>query len=85
MMGEHWSGEPGTCTCTRTTADAAMTAAWDAGTLIKVISQALKDNDFPAVIAGIKALATVDPGKAQDILGTIQAGIAICDAAEVTR
>jgi hypothetical protein len=57
----------------------------DADTLVKVISQALKNDDFPAVVAGIKVLATVDPGKAQDVLDTIQAGIAICEAAEVTR
>jgi hypothetical protein len=54
-----------------------MTAPWDAGTLVKVIERALKDRDFKAVTAAIKVLATVDPHKAQDVLDTIQAGLAI--------
>jgi hypothetical protein len=54
-----------------------MTGQWNADTLVKVIEQALKDRNFKAVAAGIKVLATVDPHKAQDVLDTIQAGLAI--------
>ena len=54
-----------------------MSAEWDADTLMKVIADAMKARDFEAVIAGIKILATVDPGKAQDVYDTIQAGIMI--------
>ncbi len=52
-------------------------AGWDADTLMKVIADAMKARDFEAVIAGIKILATVDAGMAQDVYDTIQAGLAI--------
>jgi hypothetical protein len=51
---------------------------WDyAGYLMKVIAEELKNGDFRAVEAGIRVLATVDPGKAQDVLEAIQAGLTI--------
>jgi hypothetical protein len=50
---------------------------WDADTLVKVIAEALKNKDFQAVDAGIRVLATVDPGKAQDVYDMIQAALVI--------
>lgn len=54
---------------------------WDADTLVKVIGAALKNKDFQAVEAGIRVLATVDPGKAQDVYDMIQAGLMIAERA----
>jgi hypothetical protein len=53
---------------------------WDADTLIKVIGEALRRADFKGVEAAIRVLATVDPQRAQDVLDTIQAGLAIREA-----
>jgi hypothetical protein len=55
--------------------------SWDADTLVKVIGEALKNKDFQGVEAGIRVLATVDPGKAQDVYDTIQAGLMIRERA----
>jgi len=57
-----------------------MTGQWDADTLVKVIGEALRNTDFQAVEAAIRILATVDPQRAQDVLDTIQAGLAIQEA-----
>jgi hypothetical protein len=57
-----------------------MSIQWDADTLIKVIGEALRNADFKAVEAAIRILATVDPQRAQDVLDTIQAGLAIQEA-----
>ena len=57
-----------------------MSGKWDADTLGKVIGEALKDRDFRAAVAGIRVLATVDPGKAQDVLDMIQLGLMIREA-----
>jgi hypothetical protein len=51
---------------------------WDyADYLMKVIGDEIKNGDFRAVEAGIRVLATVDPGKAQAVYDTIQAGLTI--------
>jgi len=48
--------------------------------LVKVIGNAIRDADFPLAETGIKVLATVDPQRAQDVLDTIRAGLAIQEA-----
>jgi hypothetical protein len=53
---------------------------WDAGTLITVIGEAIRKADFQATEAAIRILATTDPQRAQDVLDTIQAGLAIAEA-----
>ena len=47
--------------------------------LVKVTGQAVKDADFPLAETAIRTLAAVDPGAAQDVLGTIQTGLAISE------
>ena len=54
-----------------------MTSQWDAGTLLRVISAAIRDADFRAAEAAIRVLAVTDPGAAQDVIDTIRAGLAI--------
>ena len=54
-----------------------MSGDWDADTLVKVIAEAIKRKDWQGVDAGIRVLATVDPGKAQDVYDTIQTGLAV--------
>jgi hypothetical protein len=50
------------------------------GFLIKVIGAAIRDADFALAETGIRVLAAVDPHTAQDVLDTIQAGLAIQEA-----
>jgi len=55
---------------------------WDAATLVKIVNEALKARDFPAVMAALKVLAVTDPVKAQQVHDTIQAGLAIAAAGD---
>jgi hypothetical protein len=48
--------------------------------LLKVIGNAVRDADFPLAETGIRTLASIDPQRAQDVLDTIQAGLAIQEA-----
>lgn len=50
---------------------------WDVPTLDHVIREALKARDFPAVVAGIKVMATIDAEYAQAILDEINLGLDI--------
>jgi hypothetical protein len=52
----------------------------NADALVKMIGEELRNADFQAVEAAIRILAAVDPQRAQDVLGTIKAGLAIQEA-----
>ena len=49
-----------------------MSGQWDADILMEVIAETVRQKDFRATEAGIRALATVDPDKAQDVLDMIR-------------
>jgi hypothetical protein len=48
--------------------------------LVKVIGNAIKAADFPLAETGIRTLASINPQRAQEVLDTIQAGLAIQEA-----
>ena len=52
-------------------------AEWNPEVLTRIIHEALKARDFPAVVAALKVLAVIDPVQAQAVLDTITLGLAL--------
>jgi hypothetical protein len=52
-------------------------AEWDPEVLTRIIHEAMKARDFPAVVAALKVLAVTDPVQAQAVLDAIHLGLAL--------
>ena len=50
---------------------------WNPEVLTRIIHEAMKARDFPAVVAALKVLAVTDPAQAQAVLDTIELGLAL--------
>lgn len=52
-------------------------ALWDAEALERVMRAALREGDVQAVVAALRLMAPLDPGRAQELLDTLQLGLAL--------
>lgn len=52
-------------------------AEWNPEVLTRIIHEAMKARDFPAVVAALKVLAVTDPVQAQAVYDTIEIGLQI--------